>query len=126
MRFALYPKRNIYMEKIIVDGAHMRCTFATGDAQIRVDSHSLVRIGGALVATEADKAGMKNIPTFGTCKCGWPNRPCVPSPIAWQHVAAQSSVNGAKKLTMQSFCPCAKGGRISFCDAADNSFVESE
>ena len=90
------------MEKIIVDGAHMRCTFATGNAQIRVDSHSLVRIGGALVATEADKAGMKNIPTFGTCKCGWPNRPCVPSPIAWQHVAAQSSVNGAKKLTMQS------------------------
>ncbi len=114
------------MEKIIVDGAHMRCTFATGNAQIRVDSHSLVRIGGALVATEADKAGMKNIPTFGTCKCGWPNRPCVPSPIAWQHVAAQSSVNGSKKLTMQSFCPCAKGGRISFCDAADNSFVESE
>ena len=107
------------MEKIIVDGAHMRCTFGTGDAQIRVDSHSLV-------ATEADKVGAKNIPTFGTCKCGWPHRPCVPNPITWQHVAAQSNVNGAKKLTMQSFCPCAKGGRISFCDAADNSFVESE
>ncbi|WP_369750533.1 hypothetical protein [Prevotella sp. C561] len=31
-----------------------------------------------------------------------------------------------KKLTEQSFCMCAKGGRISFIDTRSNFFVESE
>ena len=31
-----------------------------------------------------------------------------------------------KKLTEQSFCMCAKGGKISFIDTGSNSFVESE
>jgi len=113
------------MAKLIVDGARMRCTMGAIEARIGVSSHAFVKVGGALVATEADKEGMKNIPTFGTCKCGWPNPPCIPQPQGWQQTSQGSRVNGAKKLTDASFCPCAKGGRISFCDAGENAFVES-
>ena len=114
------------MAKIIVNGARMRCTLGTTEARIGVTSHTFVKVGGALVATETDKEPMVNIPTFGTCKCGWPNSPCIPQPQRWQQTAQSSGVNGAMKLTDASFCLCAKGGRISFYDAGDNAFVESE
>ncbi|WP_254919370.1 PAAR-like protein [Prevotella jejuni] len=44
----------------------------------------------------------------------------------WQQTTQKDSINGMKKLTEQSFCMCAKGGRISFVDTGSNSFVESE
>ena len=113
------------MAKIIVDGARMRCTLGATEARIGITSHTFVKVGGALVATETDKEPMVNIPTFGTCKCGWPNSPCIPQPQRWQQTAQSSGVNGAMKLTDAFFCLCAKGGRISFYDTGDNAFVES-
>ncbi len=114
------------MAKLIVDGARMHCTMGTAEAKIGVTSHAFVKVGGALVATEADKEAMGNIPPFGTCKCGWPNPPCIPKPQGWQQTAQGGSVNGARKLTDASFCPCLKGGCISFCDVGKGAFVEIE
>ena len=80
------------MAKIIVNGARMRCTLGTTEARIGVTSHTFVKVGGALVATETDKEPMVNIPTFGTCKCGWPNSLCIPQPQRWQQTAQSSGV----------------------------------
>ena len=114
------------MAKLIVDGAQMHCTLGMKDAPIKVTSHSFVKISGALVATEADKVGMVNIPTFGTCRCGSPDPPCVPQFQGWQQTVRKDNINGMKKLTQQSFCTCARGGRITFVDTGKNAFVGSK
>jgi hypothetical protein len=114
------------MSKLIVDGSRLYCTLGTNYVPIKVTSHSFVRIAGALVATEADKEGMVNIPTFGACKCCTPNPPCIPQPQGWQQTTQKSGINGMRKLTEQSFSLCAKGGRISFTDTGENTFVENQ
>ena len=114
------------MPKLITHGATMCCTLGTMQTKVSVTSQNFRRIADALIATESDKAGMVNIPSFGTCKCGYPNPPCVPSPQGWQQTTQKDSINGLKKLTENSFCMCAKGGRISFVDTGENTFVESE
>ena len=114
------------MAKLTTHGATMRCTLGATPAKLLVTSQSFRKISGAPVATENDKVGMTNVPSFGTCKCGYPNPPCVPSVQGWQQTTQKDSINGLKKLTENSFCMCAKGGRISFVDTGENTFVESE
>ena len=114
------------MVKIVTGGAIMCCTLGTGQAKLTVLSQSFRSILGAFVATEEDEIGLINIPSFGVCKCSSPNPPCLPQPQGWQQTTKKDSINGMKKLTEQSFCMYAKGGRISFADTGSNSFVESE
>ena len=114
------------MVKIVTNGALMCCTLGTEQAKLTVLSQSFRSISGALVATEEDEIGLINIPSFGVCKCSSPNPPCIPQPQGWQQITKKDSINGMKKLTEQSFCMYAKGGRISFIDTRSNSFVESE
>ena len=107
--------------KIVTEGAIMCCTLGTGQATLTVLSQSFRSISGALVATEEDKSGLDNISSFGVCKCSSPNPPCPPQPRGWQQITKKDSINGMKKLTEQSFCMCAKGGRISFVDTGSNT-----
>ena len=112
--------------KVVTDGASMCCTLGTGQAKLTVLSQSFRSISGALVATEENKSGLDNISSFGVCKCSTSNPPCLPQPQGWQQTTQKDSIYGMKKLTEQSFCMCAKGGRISFVDTGSNTFVESE
>ena len=112
--------------KIVTNGALMCCTLGTEQAKLTVLSQSFRSISGALVATEEDEIGLINIPSFGVCKCSSPNPPCIPQPQGWQQITKKDNINGMKKLTEQSFCMYAKGGRISFIDTRSNFFVESE
>ena len=112
--------------KIVTNGALMCCTLGTEQAKLTVLSQSFRSISGALVATEEDEIGLINIPSFGVCKCSSPNPPCIPQPQGWQQITKKDSINGMKKLTEQSFCMYAKGGRISFIDTRSIFFVESE
>ena len=114
------------MVKIVTGDAIMCCTLGTGQAKLTVLSQSFRSISGAFVATEEDKIGLINIPSFGICKCSSPNHPCLCQLQGRQQTTQKDSINGMKKLTEQSFCMCAKGGRISFVDTGSNSFVESE
>ena len=66
------------MVKIVTDGAIMCCTLGTWQAKLMVLSQSFRSISGALVATEEDKIGLNDIPSFGVCKCSSPNPPCLP------------------------------------------------
>ena len=104
----------------------MYCSLGTEKPNLTVTSQTFRRIADALVGTEGDNNGMVNIPSFGVCKCSSPNPPCTPQPQGWQQTTKKDSINGMKKLTEQSFCMCAKGGRISFVDTGNNTFVESE
>ena len=104
----------------------MYCSLGTKKPTLTVTSQTFRRIADALVGTEADKEGMVNIPSFSICKCSSPNPPCIPQPQGWQQTTQKDSINGMKKLTEQSFCMCAKGGRISFVDTGSNTFVESK
>lgn len=114
------------MPKIITHGATLHCTLGVKESNLMVTSQTFRRIADTLVGTEGDNKGMVNIPSFGVCKCSSPNPPCLPQPQGWQQTTKKDSINGMKKLTEQSFCMCAKGGRISFIDTGSNSFVESE
>ena len=114
------------MPKIITHGATLHCTLGVKNSKLTVTSQTLRRIADAPVGTEADKDGMVNIPSFSICKCSSPNPPCITQPQGWQQTTKKDSINGMKKLTEQSFCMCAKGGRISFVDTGSNTFVESE
>ena len=60
------------MVKIVTDGAIMCCTLGTWQAKLMVLSQSFRSILGAFVATEEDKIGLNNIPSFGVCKCSSP------------------------------------------------------
>ena len=84
--------------------------------KISVTSQTFIRIDNALVATEADKEGMVNIPSFGNCKCSWFNPPCIPNLQQWQQTSQKETIDGNEKLTEDSFIMCAKGGKISFID----------
>ena len=114
------------MVKLVVNNSQTQCSQGTDISAINISSQNIVAIAGEFVATEEDKIGVGNIPSFGVCKCSSPNPPCIPQPQGWQQTTQKDSINGMKKLTEQSFCMCAKGGRISFIDTGSNSFVESE
>lgn len=114
------------MPKLITNKAQMQCTLGAKPTGIEVTSQTFSQIDGELVATEVDKIGMVNIPSFGTCKCVWYNPPCVPNPTQWSNATVQKTINGMEKLTQDSFCMCTKGGRISFIDTGKNTFVDSE
>ena len=114
------------MAKLVVNNSQMQCSQGTDISAINISSQNIVAIAGEFVATEKDKISVGNIPSFGVCKCSSPNSPCLPQPQGWQQTTKKDSINGMKKLTEQSFCMCAKGGRISFIDTGSNTFVESE
>ena len=81
------------MVKIVTEGASMCCTIGTGQATLTVLSQSFRRISGALIATEEDKIGLNNIPSFGVCKCSSPNPPCTPHPQGWQQTTLKDNIN---------------------------------
>ncbi len=114
------------MAKLVVNNSQMQCSQGTDISAINISSQNIVAIAGEFVATEEDKIGIGNIPSFGVCKCSSPNPPCIPQPQGWQQTTQMDNINGMKKLTEQSYCMCAKGGRISFVDTGSNTFVESE
>ena len=114
------------MAKLVVNKSQMQCSQGTDISAINISSQNIVAIAGEFVATEEDKISVGNIPSFGVCKCSSPNPPCLPQPQGWQQTTKKDSINGMKKLTEQSFCMCARGGRISFVDTGNNTFVESE
>ena len=114
------------MPEIITHGATLHCTLGVKESNLMVTSQTFRRIADAPVGTEGDNRGMVNIPSFGVCKCSSPNPPCLPQPQGRQQTTQKDSINGMKKLTEQSFCMYAKGGRISFIDTRSNFFVESE
>ena len=110
------------MPKIITHGATLHCTLGVKESNLMVKSQTFRRIADALVGTEGDNKGMVNIPSFGVCKCSSPNPPCPPpSHEGWQQITKKDSINGMKKMTEQSFCMYAKGGRISFVDTGSNT-----
>ena len=113
------------MPKIITHGATLRCTLGVKESNLMVTSQTFRRIADALVGTEGDNKGMVNIPSFGVCKCSSPNPPCLPQPQGWQQTTKKDSINGMKKLTEQSFCMYAKGGRISFIDTRSNFLLKA-
>ena len=114
------------MARLVVNNSQIRCSQGTGISAINISSQNIVAISEKFVGTEEDKIALDNIPSFGVCKCSSPNPPCIPQPQGWQQTTQKDSINGMKKLTEQSYCMCAKGGRISFVDTGSNTFVESE
>ena len=114
------------MPKLVIQGAQMKCNLGFTPSKLSVTSQFFKKINNALVATEKDKEGLINIPSFGNCTCSWPNPPCVPSPQQWLQITQKDSINGNKKLTEDSFIMCAKGGKIEFIDTGKNTFVKGE
>lgn len=104
----------------------MKCSLGTQTPRLIVTSQQFVAISGELIATEEDKVGMTNVPSFGACKCSSNNPPCIPSPEKWNLTTQQDTINGMGKLTEHSFCMCARGGKITFVNTGGNTFVESE
>lgn len=102
------------MKKIIVDNSSLECSLGTKPSSIKVSSQGCSKIEGQLVATEADKASVSNIPSFGNCKRVWYNPICKPMPIAWSSFAKDNKINGLSKLLINSTCDCSYGGIISF------------
>ena len=81
------------MVKIVTNGALMCCTLGTEEAKLTVLSQSFRSILGAFVATEEDKIGLNNIPSFGVCKCSSPNPLCTPQPQDWQQTTLKDNIN---------------------------------
>lgn len=104
--------------------AQIQCTLGATPQKLVVTSQTFVKIKGGLVGTEGDKQAMINIPSFGSCKCSSNNPPCIPSPQNWQKTAEKEHINSKKILTKDSFCMCAKGGKISFIDTGKNTLVD--
>jgi len=109
------------MPKIVTHSSILHCTLGVKESNLMVTSQTFRRIADTLVGTEGDNNGMVNIPSFGVYKCSSPNPPCTPQPRVWQQTTQKDSINGMKKLTEQSFCMYAKGGRISFVDTGGNT-----
>lgn len=109
-----------------VNGAKLVCTNGSAPNQIQVTSQTFTNIKGSLVATEQDKVGMVNIPSFGSCRKGIYPTPCTPSPVKWQNTTIKENINQMKILKKDSFCMCSQGGRISFTDTGINQFTDSE
>ena len=81
------------MVKNVTDGAISVLYIRNWQAKLTVLSQSFRSISGALVATEEDKIGLNNIPSFRICKCSSPNPPCLPQPQDWQQTTQKDSIN---------------------------------
>jgi len=104
----------------------MTCSLGSIPTAIKVTSQNFKKINSSVLATDVDKESIVNIPSFGSCNRAWYKPACVPSPQPWQKTAVATAINGAKKLTVDSFCMCTKGGKISFIDTGSNEHVSSE
>ena len=60
------------MAKLVVNNSQMQCSQGTDISAINISSQNIVAIAGEFVATEEDKIGVGNIPSFGVCKCSSP------------------------------------------------------
>lgn len=114
------------MPILITEGSQMKCSLGTKPSSIKVTSQSFKTIDNSLIATEADKAGMTNIPSFGNCRRSIFRPSCTPASTNWENTAQTQSLDGMKKLADDSFCMCSHGGKIEFTDTGSNSFVEIE
>ena len=114
------------MSKIITNKTQIQCTLGASPQSLVVTSQNLVKNSGELVATEGDKEGMVNIPSFGTCKRAWFNPACTPNPVKWTETSKHSTILGQKQLIQSSKCKCQFGGEISIIDTGSNKHVSSE
>lgn len=114
------------MPILVTDNSQIQCSLGTTTAIIKVTSQSFKKINDSLIATEGDKEGITNIPSFGGCRRAWYRPSCKPNPIKWEGVAEKQALDGQKKLTKNSTCQCSFGGTISFIDTGANSFVDAE
>jgi len=114
------------MAILVTDNAQMQCSLGTAPSKIKVSSQNFKKINDTLIATEGDKEGISNVPSFGKCKRSWYRPTCKPNPIKWEGVAQKQALNGQKKLTKESTCQCSFGGTIEFIDTGSNSFVDAE
>lgn len=114
------------MPILVTEGSQMQCSLGTAPSKIKVTSQSFKKIDDELIATQGDKEGMSNIPSFSNCKRAWYRPACKPNPIQWEGVAEKQALEGQKKLTKDSTCQCSFGGTISFVDTGTNNFVDAE
>jgi len=51
---------------------------------------------------------------------------CVPSITKWEKTTEKDSINGMKKLTINSTCKCSQGAQLSFIYSSENYFATSK
>lgn len=114
------------MSKTAVNKSKIQCTLGSSIQNIQVTSQDFLKVENELIATEADKEAILNIPSFGNCKRAWYNPKCIPSPIKWTQLSEHNTIEGLQTLTVNSICKCNQGGEISFIDTANNIHVDSQ
>ncbi|TWP24871.1 DUF4280 domain-containing protein [Apibacter muscae] len=103
------------MSHPLTENTKLKCNKGTKETPLKVTSHSGLKINSLLKATEKDKEANTNIIPFGQCKLKPTSGgylPCTPAIKQWEKTSP-FSLNGMKKLTTDSFCMCATGGKVS-------------
>jgi hypothetical protein len=115
------------VKKFSVNTAPLTCNKGTNPGAFTVTSQNYVYQDDLLLGTEKDINALVNIPSFGSCMVKR-NAPCIPSPQPWQQLS-DHLIDDLKKLTDQSCCMCAFGGKISFKDCgqtgSENAYEEN-
>lgn len=110
------------MPNKITATAQLVCNTGSAASELQVTSQDFSYCNDKLIATEADKEGQTNIPSFGFCKIT--RNKCFPKPTQWEKTAKIDTINGYKVLTEASTCPCAIGGTITVKDNGHGSIAE--
>ena len=96
----------------IVDGAICTCKFGVAPGMLKVDSQQkLILNVGKKTATTNELQNTFYPPGFGTCKFGWPPRPCAPMITQWLNpYQGMRLPSGAFPLMPDSKGVCAVSG----------------
>lgn len=112
---------------IVVQTATMQCSGSSAPTimPLMVTQQNFVKIESKPIATEADKIPLVSIPSFGSCP-KLNNGPCTPQldPSGWQQTSLET-IGNDKELTIQSYCMCTVGGKISFITAGQEHVVDT-
>jgi predicted GIY-YIG superfamily endonuclease len=95
----------------VITGALVECSQGAVPMFFTSTSNPTTHIQNLLVATEADKAPIVNIPSFTVCKLT--QKPCMPAPTVWQQ-PFPVQVHGHRTLVARSCISCSVGGTVSF------------
>lgn len=100
----------------VVNGALMSCNQGTVPQPIIVTSNLLTNAAAMLIATEADKVAMANIPPFGICQILTKSNPvpCMPALVQWLETKTDVNVNFHHPLMSNSCAMCSIGGKVEF------------
>lgn len=111
-------------DKIVVQGAKMKCTMGDMSANLKVVQQSQYKVGGKKVSTMFDMMPGPNlfppVGTFGTCKpykaLPPPAQLCTPIPLGpWMFPFTKHRVGGKPVIKANACLMCARGGgKISF------------